>query len=129
MNKHWLLILLILACSLQLNAQQVSQKIQRATWYKIMSNDSSYNYLDAQKEFQGFYKEYQAEQKKEQRRRERNRSTAEESHLESLTELLVADFLRWSVAIKPFVLADGSILPLSKRLAIINENKTPKTGN
>jgi len=122
-------MILLLACSLQLSAQQVPQKIQRATWYRIMSNDSSYNYLDAQKEFQGFYKEYLAEQRKEQRRRERNKATAEESHLESLTELLVADFLKWSIAIKPFVLADGTILPLSRRLAIVTETKKNSSGN
>lgn len=121
--------MMFLFCSFQLMAQQVPQKIQRAKWYRIMSNDSSYNYLEAQKEFQGFYKEYLAEQKKEQRRRVRNRSSAEENHLESLTELLVADFLKWSIAIKPFVLEDGTIMPLSKRMSIINEAKKPAGSN
>lgn len=88
-----------------------------------MSNDSSYNYLEAQKEFQSFYADYLKEQRKEQRRRERNKSSAEEDHLESPTELLVADFLKWSINIKPFVRADGSIIPLSGRLSIINSAK------
>ena len=88
-----------------------------------MSNDSSYNYLEAQKEFQGFYTEFLNEKKRELRKKQRNPASAEEEHLESPTELLVADFLHWTIAIKPFVRADGSIIPLSSRLAIINDIK------
>jgi len=94
-----------------------------------MSNDSAYNYLEAQKEFQGFYKDYLVEQKKEFQKKQRNKSSAEETHLESQTELLVAQFLKWSIGIKPFVLADGTILPLSKRLSIINSAKTANGNN
>ena len=88
-----------------------------------MSNDSSYNFLEAQKEFQSFYTEYLKEQHKEQVKRERNRSSSGEDHIESPVELLVADYLRWSITIKPFVRADGTIIPLSSRLAIINSSK------
>lgn len=89
-----------------------------------MSNDSAYNYLEAQKEFQNFYKEYLNEKKRELKRQQRNKTASEaEVHLESPTELLVADFLKWTIMIKPFVRADGSIIPLKERLAIINEYK------
>lgn len=108
---------------LQLNAQQIPQKVQRSKWVKIMANDSSYNFLEAQKEFEAFYKDYLKEMNKEQKRRERNGSSPEEEHMESPVELLVADYLKWSITIKPFVRADGTIIPLSARLVIINENK------
>ena len=76
-----------------------------------MSNDSAYNYLEAQKEFQNFYKEYLNEKKRELKRQQRNKTASEaEAHLESPTELLVADFLKWTIMIKPFVRADGSII-------------------
>ncbi|MEP7165676.1 MAG: hypothetical protein ABI741_13335 [Ferruginibacter sp.] len=122
MNRYCFSMILLLLCSSQLSAQQVSQKILRSKWVKIMSNDSSYNYLEAEKEFEGFYTDFLAEKKKEQRK-QRNRSSAGEDHMESPAELLVAQYLRWSIAIRPFVKADGSIMSLSDRLAIINNNK------
>ena len=115
--------MLLLICSFQLKAQQVPQKVQRSKWVKIMANDSAYNYFEAQKEFQSYYAEYLKEKKREALRKQRNNASAEEEHLESLTELLVADFLKWSARIKPFVNADGSIMPLADRLAIINKYK------
>ena len=115
--------MLLLCCCFQLNAQQVSQKILRSKWVKIMANDSSYNFLEAQKEFQGFYTAFLKEERKEQLKKQRNKSSAEEVHLESQLELLVADYLRWSVMIKPFVNADGTVMPLKERLTIINNSK------
>lgn len=123
MNKIFFSIVLLFVCSFHLKAQQVSQKVQRSAWVKIMSNDSSYNYLEAQKEFQIFYTDFLKEKKKEERRKERNKASAEEEHLESPAELLVANYLRWAITIKPYVNADGSIIPLSKRLEIINSTK------
>lgn len=123
MKKIIFPILLTLIFSYQLNAQQITQKVQKSTWVKIMSNDSSYNYLEAQKEFQSFYKDFLKEKKREERRKERNKASAEEEHLESPAELLVANYLRWVITIKPYVNADGTIIPLSKRLEIINKNK------
>ena len=124
MVKLFFTLIFLLFAIVQLNAQQIPQKVQRSTWVKIMSNDSAYNYLEAQKEFQNFYKEYLNEKKRELKRQQRNKTASEaEVHLESPTELLVADFLKWTIMIKPFVRADGSILPLKERLAIINEYK------
>ena len=121
--KQLILSAMLFFSFFQLNAQQIPQKVQRSKWVRIMSNDSSYNFLEAQKEFQSFYTEYLKEQHKEQVKRERNRSSSGEDHIESPVELLVADYLRWSITIKPFVRADGTIIPLSSRLAIINSSK------
>ena len=115
--------MLLLCCCFQLNAQQIPQKVLRSKWVKIMVNDSSYNYLEAQKEFLSFYSGFLKEERKEQLKKQRNKSSAEEVHLESPLELLVADYLRWSVMIKPFVKADGTIMALTERLAIINNSK------
>ena len=123
MKKLLLSATLFLISFSQLNAQQVSQRVKRSKWVKIMDNDSSYNYLEAQKEFQVFYTEYLKEKNKEQIRRERSGSSSAEEHLENPTELLVAEYLKWSITIKPFVRANGTIIPLSGRLAIINDNK------
>lgn len=102
-------------------AQRLPQKLQNATWVKIMSDESAYNFLDAEKEFQIFFAAFQKERKKEITRKERNKSSAEEQHRESITELLIADYLQWSTAIRPFVNADGSIKPVAERLAIIDK--------
>ena len=123
MRKLLFSITLFLVTFLQLKAQQVPQRVQKSKWVKIMSDDSSYNFLEAQKEFQSFYSDYLKERNKEQLRRERSKASPGEEHLESPVELLVADYLKWSIAIKPFVRADGSIIPLSGRLAIIRDTK------
>ena len=123
MKKLLLSSVLLFVFFLQLSAQQIPQKVQRSKWVKIMTNDSVYNYLEAQKEFQAFYTGYVKEKNREQIRRERNKSSSEEEHLESPVELLVAEYLKWSVTIKPFVRADGTIIPLSERLVIINDDK------
>ncbi len=123
MNKVFFSVVLLFICCFHLKAQQVPLKVQRSVWVKIMSNDSSYNYLEAQKEFQNFYTGYLKEKKKEERRKERNKASAEEDHLESPIELLVASYLRWAITIKPYVHADGSIIPLTKRLEIIQASK------
>lgn len=88
-----------------------------------MSDETTYNFLDAEKEFQVFFAAFQKERKKEITRKERNRSSAEEQHRETVTELLVSEYLQWSTAIRPFVNADGSIKPVAERLAIINKTR------
>ena len=120
MRKFFLLALLTGVCFFA-KAQRLSQKLQNATWVKIMSDETTYNFLDAEKEFQVFFAAFQKERKKEITRKERNRSSAEEQHRETVTELLVSEYLQWSTAIRPFVNADGSIKPVAERLAIINK--------
>ncbi len=87
-----------------------------------MSNDTAYNYFEAEQEFQLFYTVFLNEKKREANKK-RKKNTAQEVHIESARDLLIADFLKWSAAIKPFVRADGSIIPISGRLAIINSAK------
>ena len=72
MKKLLVSATLLFISFLQLNAQQIPQKVQRSKWVKIMANDSAYNFLEAQKEFQVFYTAYLKEQHKEQIRKERN---------------------------------------------------------
>lgn len=120
MRKFFLLALLTGFCFFA-KAQRLSQKLQNATWVKIMSDETTYNFLDAEKEFQVFFAAFQKERKKEITRKERNRSSAEEQHRETVTELLVSEYLQWSTAIRPFVNADGSIKPVAERLAIISK--------
>ncbi len=115
-------------CLSQVKAQNVPQKIQKSKWVQIMSNDSSYNYFEAREEFKKYYTQFLKEKKKEEVKLERKKSSSsEEQHLENPTELLVANYLRWSIAIKPFVKADGTIIPLTTRLDIINSVKNKNT--
>ena len=65
MSKYSFFIMLLLCCCFQLKAQQVSQKVLRSKWVKIMANDSSYNFLEAQKEFQSFYTAFLKEERKQ----------------------------------------------------------------
>ena len=89
-----------------------------------MTNDSACNYFDAREESQKYYTQFQKEQKREEAKLERKKSSSsEEKHLENPTELLVADYQRWSIAIKPFVKSDGTIIPLTSRMEIINNAK------
>lgn len=107
---------------MQAKAQDIPAKIKQAKWVKIMNADSLYNYFEAEAEFQKFYTVYLKEKKKEERKREKsNAASHEEEHLDSPVDLLVSEYFKWNVAIKPFVLANGSIMPLTQRLAIIRE--------
>jgi hypothetical protein len=120
------IVLFVLAVSLffvSMHAQNIPNKLKQARWVKIMSNDSSYNYLEAEAEFQKYYNSYQKEKRKEESRRTVNPSHAEEEHKLSPQEYLISKYQEWSVTIKPFVRKDGSIIPLSARLKIIQDAK------
>lgn len=124
MRKFILFSIFTSICFLQSKAQDIPQKVQRSKWVQIMSNDSAYNYFEAREEFKKYYTQFLKEKKKEEAKLERKKSSSsEEEHLENPTELLVADYLRWSIAIKPFVKSDGTIMPLTSRLEIINSAK------
>jgi hypothetical protein len=123
MKKSLLLVLLLFMLSARVHAQNIPAKLKQAKWVKIMSNDSSYNYLEAEAEFQKYYNSYLKEKRKEERRRTVNPSHAEEEHKLSPQELLISKYQEWSVTIKPFVRRDGSIIPLTGRLKIIQDAK------
>jgi hypothetical protein len=115
MKKNILLLLISAVAPLLIKAQV--QKILQSKWVKIMQNDSLGNYIEAEKDFQKFYTAYLKKEAKELK----ERGNAGEAHLESQEELLIAGYIKWSVAIKPFVKADGSIMPIQERIEIINE--------
>ncbi|MEP7255822.1 MAG: hypothetical protein ABI666_08585 [Ferruginibacter sp.] len=115
MKKTILVLLISTAAPLLIKAQV--QKILQSKWVKIMQNDSLGNYIEAEKDFQKFYTAYLKKEAKELK----ERSNAGEAHLESQEELLIAGYIKWSVAIKPFVRYDGSIMPIDERMVIIND--------
>ncbi|MEO7310510.1 MAG: hypothetical protein ABIX01_08940 [Chitinophagaceae bacterium] len=118
------LVLLVFAGTKLIHAQDIPAKVKQAKWVTIMNADSLYNYFEAEADFQKFYAGYLKEKKKEERRRERsNAASPQEEHLESPVELLVADYVKWTVQIQPFVRADGSIMPLAERLVIARSIK------
>lgn len=124
-----LLCLLLIAGTLSISsthAQDLPSKLKQAKWVRIMTDDSTYNYLEAEAEFQKFYAAFQKEKIKEAKKRERSKSSAAEEHLETPMDLLVADYLKWCAKMQAFVLADGRIMPLAQRLAIINEVRNTK---
>lgn len=112
---------MLCAAFLHTHAQEIPQKLKQAKWVKIMSNDSTYNFFEAEAEFQKYHASYLKEKKREESRKTVNPSHAEEEHMKSPLELMISKYLDWSVTIKPFVLSDGKILPLSSRLQIIND--------
>ncbi|MES2772616.1 MAG: hypothetical protein V4722_00435 [Bacteroidota bacterium] len=121
-----LLLLTILFVTTQtsdITAQGISSKLKQAKWVKIMANDSLYNYFEAEAEFKKFHVSFLKEKMREEKRRERKGSSSNEEHLESPEELLVADYLKWAIQIQPFVLANGTIMPLVQRLAIIKQTR------
>lgn len=105
------------------NAQELPSKVKQSTWYKIMSNDSSYNYLVAEAEFQEFFTAHQQQKQRNAAQTNRNEQSAEEQHLKDPVESLIANYAEWSISIQPFVLKDGSIMPLKERLKIVSDVK------
>lgn len=124
MKKNGLFLLSFLLFGLFTQAQIVSQKVRESTWARISANDTTVNYFVAQKDFEKFYSKYLKEKNREELRRARRQpASPQEEHLDSPEELLVSNYIKWSMAIKPFVNADGTIIPLEKRLAIIRQTR------
>ncbi len=126
MRKFILIILLAISFSVQVQAQQLPKALQGEKWVQAMANDSAANYFEAEAAFQKFYTAWQAKEKAE-RAREAN-SPAEEEQRKGPEEYCISAFLKWSVMIKPFVLPDGRIMPMSQRLAIIQEARKKQKG-
>ena len=122
MKKNGIFLLPFLLFGLFSQAQQAPQKVRESTWARISANDTTVNFFDAQKDFEKFYTKYLKEKNREELHRARREpASPQEEHLDGPEELLVSNYIKWSIAIKPFVNADGTIIPLEKRLAIIRQ--------
>jgi len=127
MKKFIIVLLTANIFSLHLQAQDIPQSLKQEKWVKIMDNDSAANFLEADASFRKYYASYLKEKNKEENGKQNNNAPAEEEHMKSPEEFLIAGYLKWSINIKPFVLADGMIMPMARRLAIIeaSRNKPP----
>ena len=104
-----------------------TEKLRQSKWIKIMENETTGNYFEADNDFQKFYASYL--EKKSTTKEEQNNTAPGEDHLESPVELFIASYLKWSIGIKPFVLPDGSIMPIEQRMIIINEARKNNASN
>jgi hypothetical protein len=126
MRKFILIVLLAMAFSAQVQAQQLPKALREEKWVQVMANDSAANYFEAEAAFQKFYTAWQAKEKAE-KAREAN-DPVEEEQRKGPEEYCINAFLKWSVMIKPFVLPDGRIMSMSQRLAIIQEARKKQKG-
>jgi hypothetical protein len=126
MTKFILIILVAMAFSAQVQAQQLPKTLKEEKWVQIMANDSAANYFEAEAAFQKFYTTWQAKEKAE-KAREAN-DPAEEEQRKGPEEYCITAYVKWSGMIKPFVLPDGRIMPMSQRLAIIQEARKKQKG-
>jgi hypothetical protein len=125
MRKYILLPFAIAFISLQLQAQDIPQKLLDEKWVKIMANDSMANFPEADAAFQKYYASYIKEKKKAEMSVQPSVSKMEEEHLNDPETFLIAGYIKWSISIKPFVGSDGRIMPMERRLAIIQAAKNP----
>lgn len=99
----------------------MNEKLKNESWVRIMQNDTSVNYFEANKDFAKFRKQHAKEEAREQKRLERKGvRVPNEPHLENKEELIMNSFVKWSRSMKPFVSEDGKIMPLEKRLELMN---------
>ena len=119
MRKIILLLLIYSSAPLLVHAQ--SQKLLQSKWIKIMQNETGANYFEADKDFEKFYTSYLKKQIKS--KEENNNASPGEAHMESVEDLLIASYQKWSTGIKPFVRADGTIMPIEQRIAVINDTR------
>jgi hypothetical protein len=100
--------------------QQLPKTLREEKWIQIMSNDSSVNYFEAEASFQKFYTAFRAKENARQNKAGED-AKEEEEHAKSPEEYFIAGYLKWSIAIKPFVLPDGRIMPVGQRLLLIQQ--------
>ena len=115
MRKLILLCIILFSFS-QSKAQ--SQKVLNSKWVKIMQDESSASFLEAENDFKKYYASYL--KKKIRSKDERHAESPGEEHLESPEEKLIARYQRWAMVMRPFVNADGSLKPIEERVAIMN---------
>ena len=125
MRKIILLLLIYSALPILTNAQ--TERVMQSKWVKIMEDESSGNYFEAQIDFHKFYTSYQ--KKKVKSKEESNNASPGEEHIEGPVELLIASYLKWCIGIKAFVQPDGSIMPIEQRMAIINQARKSNANN
>ena len=121
------IILLLIYSMSPLVSKAQTEKLRQSKWIKIMENETTGNYFEADNDFQKFYASYL--EKKSTTKEEQNNAATGEDHLESPVELFIASYLKWSIGIKPFVLPDGSIMPIEQRMIIINEARKNNASN
>ena len=101
--------------------------LRNETWVRIMQNDTTVSYFTAKKDFTKFvaqYRKKEAEEKQGEKQPEKSTERIpEEEHLQNPEENAMMAFERWSKSIKPFVMANGKIMPVEQRMAVINREK------
>jgi len=121
------IILLLVTLSVYSASAQDIDKIKNESWVRIMQNDSTVNFFKAQKDFAKFRAQHNKEAAKEEAERRKEVANGErkpnEPHLEDPEEAIMAAYQKWARSIKPFVTADGKIMPLEQRLAITQKGR------
>jgi hypothetical protein len=126
MNRIAVTFIFLLMCTLAMHAQS-AEELKKSTWMRMMlTNDTTLNYFEAKKDFAKFVAQHKREEAL-QRANEKAANNTErkpnEEHLESPEDAAIMAFKQWSKAIKPFVMANGKIMPVEQRLAVINKGK------
>jgi hypothetical protein len=119
MKRCILMALMVVSFAIQTQAQQLPKSLREEKWVQIMANDSAMNFFEAEAAFKKFHTGWLAKEKAE--RAEEASNPAGEEQRRGPEEYLIAAYLKWSLAMKPFVLSDGKLMPLTQRLAIIQQ--------
>jgi len=125
MDRFIMILIFLSLCGLAATAQ-TGEDLKNSTWVRIMQNDTSVNYFTAKKDFTKFVAEYrmkEAQRDKEKRSTENDERLPNEEHLKSPEESAIISFQLWSKSIRPFVTADGKVMSLEQRMAIVNRRK------
>jgi hypothetical protein len=122
MKQFILFILSLTSVGAGLHAQALPKYLENEKWIRAMSNDSSANFFEAEASFRKFYTAWQEKIKERDQKEEKvNNPGLEEEHMKEPEDFFISRYRQWSMLIKPFVLANGHIMPVNQRLSIIQE--------
>ena len=126
MNRIIITIICSTLCCLLATAQK-NEALKNASWVRIMHDDTTVNYFTAKKDFAKFVAQHHKKEAEEKQEEKHTAKSTEripnEEHLRDPEENAIMAFERWSKSMRPFVMANGRVMSIEQRMAVINRGK------
>ena len=127
MNRIAISLIFLLMCTLAACAQKLDDKLANESWVRIMHNDTSVNYFIAKKDFAKFVAEHKKQEAEERKSEHESARVGEEhpkeEHLRSPEDMMIQAFQQWAKSVRAFVTADGKVMPVEQRVAVVNKGR------
>ena len=126
--KKYLLLIIIFFLTYTCAIGQNSSRMKNQSWVRIMKDETGVNYFKAQKDYSKFKNLHQKEEAKRIEARKKQEAKAgvripNETHLEDPEEAVMMAYEKWAKSMKPFVDCKGNVMPIEKRLEMIQTIK------